>query len=205
MEEEQSAETQPQTDNQAAPKQVEAQQQLESNQGTGNLFFSSIPRTRKVKGRTPAETTSHHLDRTAQLEQMITREYAGCEMNILGELQLAYIAFILGQNYDGFEQWRELLRLLCSCEASVLVRPDLFAELCRAFFAQLSQAPSDLFGDDLTKDNFLGSCALSMLELCDAEGAHPKLRKRCGKIRELVQQKFGLSTEDLALLGDDAP
>ena len=80
---------------------------------------------------------------------------------------------------------------------------ELFAELLRTFFTQLSQAPSDLFGDDLTKDNFMGSCALSLLEICNTDA--PKLQKRCAKLRELVEEKFGLSTEDLALLGPDAP
>jgi uncharacterized tellurite resistance protein B-like protein len=60
-----------------------------------------------------------------------------------------------------------------------------------------------LFGDDLTKENFLGSCALSLLEICNTDA--PKLQKRCSKLRELVEEKFGLSTEDLALLGEDAP
>jgi A1 cistron-splicing factor AAR2 len=179
--------------------------QLESNLGAGTLFFSPLPRCRRTKGATPSETTLLHVDRSEQLEQMLAKEYSSDEMGILGELQIAYIAFILGQNYDGFEQWRALLLLLCSCEGAVAQRPGLFAELCRVFFAQLSQAPGDLFGDDLTKENFMGSCALSLLEVCDAEGLPPKLRKRCGKLRELVQQKFGISVEDLALLGEDAP
>merc|ERR1712039_33818 len=194
---------QPESSSQLAQTSTEAI--LESNQGAGTLFFSAVPRIRKPKGATPTETTRLHLDRSEQLAQMISKEYGNDEMGILGELQIAYIAFILGQNYDGFEQWRALLQLLCASEAAVAIRSELFNELCRVFFAQLSQAPSDLFGDDLTKDNFMGSCALSLLEICDAEGSHPKLRKRCTKLRELVQHKFGIAVEDLALIGDDAP
>lgn len=182
--------------------------QLESNSGGsrgGGLFFSAVPRGRKRTGNSPQETTRLHMDGSTQLEEMIAREYGGDELGILGELQLAYIAFLLGQNCDGFDQWRALLQLLCSCEAAVAGRPALFGELCRAFFAQLSQAPSDLFGVDLTRDNFMGACAIQLLEVCDTDGSPPKLRKRCEKLRELVQQKFGISTEDLALLGEDAP
>ncbi|CAE6931743.1 Aar2 [Symbiodinium natans] len=171
---------------------------IESN---SSLFFSSVPRVRK--GRTAAEITQLHMDRTVQLEEMLEREYSGNELAMLGELQLAYIAFLLGQNADGFDQWRALLQLLCSCEEAAHRRSELYAELLRAFFAQLSQAPADLFGDDLTKDNFLGSCTLSLLEICEEGPA--KLRKRCAKLRQLVEEKFGLSTQDLALLGEDAP
>lgn len=174
---------------------------IESN--TGSLFFSNVPRVRRKKGSTAAETTHCYMDRTPQLEEMIVKEYAGNELAVLGELQLAYISFLLGQNFDGFEQWRALLLLLCGCEDAAMRRTELFAELLRTFFTQLSQAPSDLFGDDLTKDNFMGSCALSLLEICNTDA--PKLQKRCAKLRELVEEKFGLSTEDLALLGPDAP
>jgi len=193
------------TPEQKQPQKPATQSSVESNMGSGSLFFSSVPRSRKKVGKSASETTQIHMDRSGQLEEMITKEYGGSELNILGELQLAYIAFLLGQNYDGFEQWRALLQLLCSCESAALRRGELFAELCRTFFAQLNQAPSDLFGDDLTKDNFMGNCAISLLEICDTEASTQKLRKRCGKLRELVEQKFGLSTQDLELLGEDAP
>lgn len=186
-------------------KQQQGQSSVESNLGSGCLFFSSVPRLRKKVGATAELTTSLHLDRSPLLEEMISKEYKGNELGILGELQMAYIAFLLGQNYDGFEQWRSLLQLLCNCETAASRRTELFGELCRTFFAQLSQAPSDLFGDDLTKDNFMGSCAISLMEICDVESSSQKLRRRCGKLRELVEQKFGLSTQDLELLGEDAP
>lgn len=197
-------------DEQQEPMQVQrqggAEGILESNADCGGgLFFSTVPRCRKAVGASAAETTRLHMERSHQLEEMITREYNGDEMSILGELQLAYVAFLLGQNCDGFDQWRALLQLLCGCEAAVQTRPELFTELLRVFFAQLSQAPSDLFGDDLTSGNFMGTCAISMLEICDTPSSPPRLRKRCGKLRELVEQKFGISTDDLALLGEDAP
>jgi len=185
--------------------QPQAPSGVESNMGSGHLFFSGIPRNRKKVGSTAVETTQLHMDGSSKLEAMIAKEYGGNEFGVLGELQLAYIAFLLGQNYDGFEQWRALLLLLCSCETAAVRRSELFCELCRTFFAQLSQAPSDLFGDDLTRDNFMGTCAISLLEICDTQDASQKLRKRCTKLRELVEEKFGLSTQDLALLGEDAP
>ncbi|CAE8705450.1 unnamed protein product [Polarella glacialis] len=189
----------------APPQRPAGDSNLESNASSGCLFFSSLPRRRKKAASTAVETTQLYMDRSAQLEEMIQKDYAGNEFGVLGELQLAYIAFLLGQNYDGFEQWRALLQLLCGCESAVERRTELYAELCRCFFAQLNQAPADLFGDDLTKDNFMGTCALQLLELCDSEASPQKLRRRCSKLRELVLEKFGLSAEDLGLLGEDAP
>jgi len=37
---------------------------------------------------------------------------------------LAYISFLLGQNFDGFEQWRALLLLLCGCEDAAMRRTE---------------------------------------------------------------------------------
>merc|ERR1712061_656859 len=149
----------------AHPHQKDREQQadgfIESNMGGGSSFFSAVPRRRKCFGSSPTETTQMHLDRSKLLEDMIEREYAGAELSVLGELQIAYVAFLLGQNCDAFDQWRTLLELLCSCEAAVLQRPDLFSEMLRTFFAQLSQAPNDLFEDDLTSGNFMGGCAIS--------------------------------------------
>lgn len=38
--------------------------------------------------------------------------------------RLAYISFLLGQNFDGFEQWRALLLLLCGCEDAAMRRTE---------------------------------------------------------------------------------
>lgn len=34
----------------------------------------------------------------------------------------------MGQEYEGFEQWKKLVNLLCSCEEALLTRPRLFHE-----------------------------------------------------------------------------
>lgn len=50
------------------------------------------------------------------------------ELSLLGELQFAFVSFLIGQSYDGFDQWKSLLNLFCSCEKAVQTRPTLFAE-----------------------------------------------------------------------------
>ena len=65
---------------------LEKPAEIESN--TGSLFFSNVPRIRRKKGLSAAEMTQIYMDRTAQLEEMIAKEYAGNELAILGELQL---------------------------------------------------------------------------------------------------------------------
>lgn len=35
---------------------------------------------------------------------------------LIGEFQLSFIIFLLGQVYDGFEQWKLIICLVCNCE-----------------------------------------------------------------------------------------
>ena len=66
-------------------RDLEKPTEIESN--TGSLFFSNFPRIRGEKGISAAEMTQLYMDRTAQLEEMIAKEYSGNELAILGELQ----------------------------------------------------------------------------------------------------------------------
>eukprot|EP00392_Amoebophrya_sp_AT5.2_P007742 g7757.t1 len=51
-----------------------------------------------------------------------------CYMALLGEIEFAFVTFLLAQNYDAFEQWKKLLSLLCSCGELVLEEPVLSSE-----------------------------------------------------------------------------
>jgi A1 cistron-splicing factor AAR2 len=47
---------------------------------------------------------------------------------MLGELQLAFVATLLGQNFTSFNQWKKLIQLLCSCQELVKESPQLFRD-----------------------------------------------------------------------------
>jgi len=166
------------------------------------LFFTQLPRARVPKGASPEEVTRLHHDRSPQLDELIEKELKHVELDLLGELQMAFIAFLLGQNFDAYEQWRGLLSLLCSCEDAVTKRPELFTELLRVLFAQIQQSPDDLFEDEMLKGNFLGKCAVDLVEVCSGESVPAKLQQRSAKLGELLRRRFGISPEDAALLGE---
>ncbi|CAD7946893.1 unnamed protein product [Amoebophrya sp. A120] len=89
---------------------------------------------------------------------------------LLGELELAFVAFLLGQNYDAFEQWKKLLNLFCSCTELIAKQPVLYLEFLRTLYAQLQQAPEDFFigGESLDlSDNFLVHNAIQLVERVD--------------------------------------
>lgn len=47
---------------------------------------------------------------------------------LLGELQLSFVCLLMAQNFSGFNQWKKLVHLLCSCSDLMTQKPDLFIE-----------------------------------------------------------------------------
>uniref|UniRef100_A0A803M473 Protein AAR2 homolog n=1 Tax=Chenopodium quinoa TaxID=63459 RepID=A0A803M473_CHEQI len=78
-------------------------------------YYTPVPRVIKQKGISVAELTSVNLDKTYILESILMKEFEGDEDRLLGELQFALIAFLMGQSLDGFLQWKSLVSLLFGC------------------------------------------------------------------------------------------
>jgi AAR2 C-terminal repeat region/AAR2 N-terminal domain len=112
-----------------------------------------------------AERTKYCMDRTAMLRHVAESAHQGDLSAIVGEQQLAFVLFLLGDNYDALEQWKALSAALCSCEDLIAQRADLMARFVRALRCQLDQAPANLFAADT--ENFLSLCVPDFLELLD--------------------------------------
>lgn len=47
---------------------------------------------------------------------------------LLGELQFAFICFLMCQVYDAFENWKHMVHLLCSCDRALRDLPQLYLD-----------------------------------------------------------------------------
>lgn len=74
---------------------------------------------------------------------------------VLGELQFAFICFLIGNVYDAFEHWKALLNLLCRSEEATVKHQALFSNLISVLYHQLHEIPADFFVDIVSQDNFL--------------------------------------------------
>ncbi|CAJ2672605.1 unnamed protein product [Trifolium pratense] len=56
-------------------------------------------------------------DKQAAKETLVEKNYGGSEhlLLLLGELQFALIAFLMGQSLEAFLRWKSLLSLLFGC------------------------------------------------------------------------------------------
>ena len=86
--------------------------------------FSEIPRQKYPDGANAAEITQHSLDSSYQLERFL--ENHNQVEAVLTELQLSFILFLIGQDYDSFNQWKLIIDMLCNCGVALLKYSKLF-------------------------------------------------------------------------------
>jgi len=113
------------------------------------IDFKKIPKTNP----SPQEITKFGMDKSLLLEK-IKRSYSN-EEGILGELQYAFVCFLVGQSFEGFEQWKQLIRLFTNCDEIILTEKKLFSDFLEVVYRQIAQIPDDLFVELESENNFL--------------------------------------------------
>jgi A1 cistron-splicing factor AAR2 len=151
--------------NQSSTQQPESQKPLSvrlyAALGTGNMFFSDVaiaPDAAMQRGLTPAQVTALHLDKSPLLLRLLGRlmpDAHGAAMSLMAELQVAFVAFMVGQSLVAFEQWKKIVVLLTSCGAALESHPTLFVAFARTLASQLDEVPTDFFEDELSAHSFL--------------------------------------------------
>ncbi|XP_050262636.1 uncharacterized protein LOC126707076 isoform X7 [Quercus robur] len=108
------------------------------NSQSRRCYYTSIPCVIKQKGIHGQELTSLNIDKTQLLESLLIKDYGGSEDVLLGELQFAFIAFLMGQSLEGFLQRKALVNLLFGCiEAPFRTRTRLFTKFSKVIYYQL--------------------------------------------------------------------
>ena len=109
-----------------------------------------------------------NLDKTITLESLICDLPDQNPSQLLGELQFAFITFVLGENFESFEQWKSLLILLCGCREAMgpsSPRRDLFYKLIPVIYAQIEQLPAEFFEENGGQDgnNFISKTMTDLI------------------------------------------
>jgi A1 cistron-splicing factor AAR2 len=177
------------------------------------LRFSKIPTELYPEGSTSAQITRHLIDVSFRLEQLLEQQrvWLGLAtvgpLNLLCELQVAFVCFLIGQVYDAFEHWKVLMSLMCNSETLIEKYPDLYVQFIQVVYFQIKEVPEDFFTDIVTANNFLavnlhnlfdnvrevsgrslkGSPSFSVME---------KLDEKCERFKSYLSEKFGLDFEE---------
>lgn len=153
-----------------------------------SVQFTVFPEHRYPAGSTPSEITAHGMDSTFILEEM----FQNCSVKdeILGELQMAFICFLVGQLYDSFEQWKRLLRMICNCDSGIEKYPDFFSKFIRILHFELQHVPSDFFVDIVSGENFLTDTLQVFFSNISGDNVDKSLYERGQKFKESLVKKF---------------
>lgn len=154
------------------------------------IRFSEILKNKYPVGASPGEITQHLMDCSYSLQCLLDSNYSGKYSLVLGEIQFAFVCFLVGQVYDGFEQWKSLVRLLCSCESAISQYPDLYLQFITLLHYHVREIPEDFFVDIVSSDNFLVAVLRSLFENLKDSEADENLKRRGLKFKEHLEKKF---------------
>uniref|UniRef100_A0A7M5X7X9 Protein AAR2 homolog n=1 Tax=Clytia hemisphaerica TaxID=252671 RepID=A0A7M5X7X9_9CNID len=115
--------------------------ELESKDDDNRINFTKIPNPESMIG---SDLTKNIMDSSVCLEALIKAIPEG-EVGLLGEIQLAYVTFILGQVYDAFEHWKQLLSLIGGCMNALTKRSSFYEKFIDVIGLQLDEIPQDFF------------------------------------------------------------
>ncbi|KAL3665054.1 hypothetical protein V7S43_009688 [Phytophthora oleae] len=160
-------------------------------------YFPDLPRTVRFtalqktrKDLAAGARTAYHFDRSERLEELIETEFGGDWKELIGELQLSFLVFLQLSSLAALEQWKQFIALMCSCERALTTHVLLFLAFIKLFQTQLEQIPEDFFQDEMTSENFVSPCLLSLLELIEDDDSPAQLRQKAVHLRQLLASRF---------------
>lgn len=182
---------------------------------SGRCFYTRLPGLVKRVGMSTAELTALNLDKSEQLESVLKNLYGGDEDLLLGELQFAFIAFLMGQSLEAFGQWKALVSFLFGCnKAPLQTRTKLFVKFLDVLYWQLKQGlkgnvssaaqgptvDDSWFADDI----FLRHHYKNFIQLTrDAQAIDTDLLTKTRRLRKLVESSLGWTVEEDTEIDED--
>lgn len=137
-------------------------------------------------------TTALCMDKSAVVSRLIETYFSADWRQLLGELQLSFILFIMLYSYPALQHWKCLVDALCRCDALLLCTPQLFTAFIRIFVQQLSFCPVDFFEAELSKDNFLAATMACFFENLEAAELPTALAEHKRRLHVFLKKKFNI-------------
>ena len=73
----------------------------------------------------------------------------------LAELQFSFVCFLVGQHYDSFENWKQILKLFCQCDKALSDKPDIFMHLIQDLHFQVRFHKSRIMEFDIRLNRYI--------------------------------------------------
>lgn len=149
------------------------------------------------------------VDNSILLEKLLKNYGENGVEKLLGEFQYSFVVFLLGQVYEGFEQWKRFLHLLSSVKSSLNKQLPLYEKFFMVLYYQITTCPDDFFNNVIEQNNFIiwtlrlffanieGNIILSFfynfVVILDNDTLPVTFKTKSLKIRHLFEKKFSCS------------
>ena len=160
---------------------------MHAKSGT-EMRFTALPTVECLEDTTPEFKTKYSLDSSYRLEMMC--ETGTTPHNLLAELQIAFVSFLVGHVYDAFEHWKKLVNLFCTCDIALRKHPEVFLQFLTCVHYQIQEVPEDFFTDIISRENFLAQTLHILFTNLDEEDVPANLRQRGALFQKHLAQKF---------------
>jgi AAR2 protein len=130
------------------------------------MGFVRLPDLRRAGNMSAEEVTEFNLDRSAYVRMLVATRFEGRPAALLGELQLAFVSFLVQRNIGGLVHWAALVREMAQCDDLASEAPELIAGFACCLTAHLNLIERDVLdhlGDRRLEDAVLlftsGTCS----------------------------------------------
>ena len=99
--------------------------------------------------------------------------------DILGEFQIAFIEFLIGQKFNAFEYWKSIILLMCECDEIIPKEVLLFKSFLEILQVHFQEISPDFLSLDNDKKNILWKCLKTFFETIQSISDLQLDSKRC--------------------------
>lgn len=163
-----------------------------------------IPRLLKSKELSVKELTSGNMDKSKLLDMIIREKYDNKYEVFLGEYQYAYLAFLLCQSLEGFEQWKKMTIIVLECVEALLNEhlKSFFVNYIDILINQLiiDEDSTETFEimeeEDMLNKSFIKKGIINFVyNLEEYENLDGKLKEKIGELKRKVKEKYEWEVE----------
>lgn len=156
---------------------------------SSKIKYSDLPKKKYPLGATPAEISKYNLDSSYALDILLARFNKNFK-HLLGEIQFSFLCFLIGQDFDSFEQWKKLVHLVCTCGEAINLYSESYITFISVLHFQIREIPSDFFVDIVTSNNFLTSTLYELFQNIANQNVDKKLQKKSKDFEKHLTEKF---------------
>ena len=158
-----------------------------------------LDKLRQNPSNTSPELTSFFLDKSSIINTIIHEYFNDYYEDLLGELQLSFILFLLLYSHVALLKWKQLIYYICQSESFLISNPSFSNIFLRILYEQLNFSPTDFFENELSKDNFLRPAMTSLFSSLNNNYNNPTVMEHRKRLYNYLQKKYGLFEESASL------